>query len=165
MGLDTFSEGQFHLLRTGATNPLTGANVAVKGTIEEPKTIAGVQIEKSTNELVLCDSDVSLKVQKDTHYILNSADLELRRVVDVQGKNITLERGFTTPIAVAEDLKVVEGGRFKRVKITNTHATVAATVNGVSLRAGESIEREFARGCAPIYYDATTSELLFELSE
>ena len=165
MGLETFSEHQFFFLRTGVNNPLTGSVVPVKGTIEDPKTITGVQITKSTGKTVLCDSNVSLMVQKQNHYVLDSTGMELRKVMSVSGQNITLQAGFTDDITSAEPLKIVEGGRYKKVKITNTHSSANASINGVAIKPGEIIEREFARGCAPVYYDATGGELLFELSE
>lgn len=88
------------------------------------------------------------------------ANSVLRKITDLES-NTRLQVNATfggTLSGVA--LKTCESGAYRFVRIENVHASVAATVLGVSVPAGKHVEYKEAAGVEPLFYDGTSSTLL-----
>ena len=149
-------------LVTGEVNPETGVNLPITGCIPLQVAKSGQFTTDGIN--VLGDGSSEFETEFTVDDYLYSASLnEIRRITEVNEKNIAIEYAFSADIAIAEDVYIAPRSIYRSVMVKNIGASVAL-MQEVSLPAAEVDIRDFDYGCAPFSYDAQASTLMFHLS-
>lgn len=101
-------------------------------------------------------------VEGDWLYSTNSKELREVGWINIKREtNLKLVSAFTTPSI--NDPVLVCRTRYKSVMITISGAAVV-TVNGKTYQPGEVLSFNSDTGIVPIYYDATGSEITFDVT-
>lgn len=159
---------------TNVTDTLKNIAVPAKGTFpmqQQLLTTAGgaitaTQSAANAKHLVLSSANwASEKLQVgDCIYIQDV----LRQVVTIWESKTLIELDYAFPATVtAVNVFVTQPIANRHVKVEAVGAANTATVNGVALPNGESVEFHEPAGIAPIYYDAdgATEQLKFTVSQ
>lgn len=160
------NELRFTRVITGQTDPRTGVTFPAKGCIPTPIAQSGQFTSNGVNVFGDVDTNFAAEVNVDDFiYCASLNEVRQVREVKAEAKQLVLEYGFSSNIAVAEDFYVVKSGKFKRIRIKNVHASAAGVLQGVPFAVGEEEWIEFDLGISPITYDATSASFSISLSE
>lgn len=89
----------------------------------------------------------------------------VRRISQINSDDMLLVEDIFPSAVSAVALYVTQSAEGRSVKITNTHASNAGTVQEAALSAGRSVERNFEGGQAPVSYNADSAVLEINVSD